>query len=93
MGPMKRVKIYVTNYCPFCRRAEGLLTQKGIPFDAVDVTDDEKTRLWLVQTTGFKTVPQIFIDGKPIGGFDALSELERAGKLDSLAVQQVPASS
>lgn len=89
----KRVKIYVTDYCPYCRRAEGLLTQKKIPFDAVDVTRDEKTRAWLVQTTGFKTVPQIFIDGKPVGGFDALSELDRAGKLDFLAVQQVSGSS
>lgn len=80
----KRVKIYVANYCPYCRRAENLLTQKGILFDAVDVTDDDKTRAWLVQTTGFKTVPQIFIDGKPIGGFDNLSELDRAGKLEPL---------
>lgn len=80
----ERVKIYVTDYCPYCRRAEELLTQKKIPFDAVDVTRDEKTRAWLVQTTGFKTVPQIFIDGKPVGGFDHLSELERAGKLNPL---------
>lgn len=80
----KRVKIYVADYCPYCRRAEALLTQKGIPFDAMDVTDDEKTRAWLVETTGFKTVPQIFIDGKPIGGFDHLSELDKEGKLDPL---------
>lgn len=69
---MKQVKIYVTNYCPFCRQAEALLKQKGIPFEAIDVTDDDKTRAWLVKTTGYKTVPQIFIDEKPIGGYEQL---------------------
>lgn len=80
-----RVKIYVTNYCPFCRRAESLLKQKGIPFEAVDVTDDSQTREWLVQTTGYKTVPQIFIDGKPIGGYEQLSQLDKEGGLAHLS--------
>ena len=80
-----RVKIYTTNYCPYCRRAEALLKQKGIAFEATDVTDDQKTREWLVQTTGFKTVPQIFIDGKAIGGYDQLVQLDKAGGLAHLS--------
>ena len=80
-----RIKIYTTNYCPYCRRAEGLLKQKGIPFEAVDVTEDTKTREWLVKETGFKTVPQIFIDGKPIGGYENLVQLDKAGGLAHLS--------
>ena len=80
-----RVKIYTTNYCPYCRRAEALLKQKGIAFEATDVTEDPKTREWLVQTTGFKTIPQIFIDDKPIGGYDQLVQLDKAGGLAHLS--------
>ncbi len=80
-----KVKIYVTNYCPYCRRVEALLKEKGIPFEAVDVTEDDKTREWLVQTTGYKTIPQIFIDGKPVGGYDQLVQLDKAGGLAHLS--------
>lgn len=85
-----RVKVYSTDYCPFCRRAENLLRSKGIEFEAIDVTDDDKTREWLVKTTGYKTVPQIFIDGQPIGGSDQLSKLDKEGKLDQLLVRKAP---
>lgn len=81
---MTTVKIFVTNYCPYCRAAEKLFEQKGIPFEAIDVTDDSKTREWLVETTGYKTVPQIFIDGKPIGGYTDLVQLDQEKKLDPL---------
>lgn len=74
---LKKVKIYVTNYCPFCRQAEALLKQKGIVFEAIDVTEDDKTREWLVQTTGYKTVPQIFIDDQVIGGYEQLVDYFR----------------
>lgn len=80
-----KVKIYVTNYCPFCRRAESLLKQKGISFEAVDVTNDDQTREWLVKETGYKTIPQIFIDGKPIGGYDQLLKLDQEGGLAHLS--------
>ena len=75
------VKVYSTNYCPYCTRAKQLLTKRGIPFDEVDVTTDDATRAWLVQTTGRRTVPQIFINGEPIGGYDDLHELDRTGEL------------
>lgn len=70
---MSQVKIYTTTYCGYCKKAKALLESKGIPFEEVDVTEDDAKREWLVKTTGRKTVPQIFIDEKPIGGFDDLS--------------------
>lgn len=75
------VVIYVTEYCGFCRQAEGLLRRKSIPFEAVDVTQSSEARDWLVQTTGQRTVPQVFIHGRSIGGYSELSALDRAGKL------------
>ncbi|MDO8494370.1 MAG: glutaredoxin 3 [Deltaproteobacteria bacterium] len=81
---MAKVIVYTTNYCPYCRAAENLLREKGVAFEAIDVTKDDEKRLWLVKTTGYKTVPQIFIDEKPIGGFDNLKKLEESGELDKL---------
>ena len=78
---MPRVKIYTTTYCGYCLRAKKLLETKKIPFEEINVTEDPKTRDWLVKTTGLKTVPQIFIDDKPIGGYDDLAKLDAEGKL------------
>lgn len=78
------VTIYTATYCGYCRRAKELLKAKGIPFEEVDVTDDDAKRLWLVEMTGRKTVPQIFIHDKPIGGFDDLKALDDSGQLQSL---------
>ena len=77
----KPVRIYTTTYCTFCRLAKGLLRERGIPFDDLDVTDDDEARRWLVGATGRRTVPQIFIDGKPIGGYEELRSLDEAGLL------------
>ena len=78
------VQVYVTNYCPYCVRAKSLLDRRKIPYETVDVTGDDAKREWLVQTSGRRTVPQIFIDGKPIGGCDDLHDLDRAGELMKL---------
>ena len=78
---MPRVTLYHTERCGYCRRAEQLLAHKGIPFESVDVTDDDARRAWLVDRTGKRTVPQIFIDGEPIGGFRELDALDRSGEL------------
>lgn len=78
------VVIYVTEYCGFCRMAEGLLNRKSIAFDAVDVTNSSEARNWLVQSTGQRTVPQVFIHGRSIGGYSELAALDRAGKLTPL---------
>lgn len=76
--------MYTTTYCPYCVAAKRLLERKQVPFDEVDVTGDDLLRSWLVETTGRRTVPQIFIDGKSIGGYDELASLEAAGELDLL---------
>ena len=78
------VVIYVTEYCGFCRMAEGLLRRKSIAYEAVDVTNSAEARSWLIESTGQRTVPQVFIHGRSIGGYSELSALDRAGKLDGL---------
>jgi glutaredoxin 3 len=82
---MADVTIYTTNYCPFCTRAKALLKQKGVAFEEIDLTDDDAERARLVERTGGRrTVPQIFIDGESIGGYEELAALDRAGSLDSM---------
>ena len=72
------VVVYTTDYCPYCDRAKALLKKRDIPFDEIDVGNDDEKRAWLVKASGRRTVPQIFIKGEPIGGSD---ELHRAGEL------------
>lgn len=81
---MAKVVIYTTAYCPYCDMAKALFLRKQVAFENVDVTSDAEKRAWLAETTGQRTVPQIFINDKPIGGFDELSALQRTGKLDPL---------
>lgn len=81
---MKKVTIYSTDYCSYCRAAKALLQAKGVSFTEINVENDDAKRAWLTQVTGQQTVPQIFIDDKPYGGFDDISELDRQGKLDGL---------
>ncbi len=76
--------MYRTRFCPFCIRAESLLEKKNARLTQVDVAGDWEKRDWLRQVTGQTTVPQIFINGKPIGGCDELYALEREGRLDEL---------
>lgn len=75
------VVIYVTQYCGYCRMAERLLRRRDIPFDAIDVTGDRAGRSWLVEHTGRRTVPQIFIKGRSIGGYVELAAMDRSGEL------------
>jgi glutaredoxin 3 len=75
------VRVYSTQICPYCIRAKVLLKQRGIPYEEIDVTSDPDTRRWLVETTGRRTVPQIFIGNEPIGGFDDMRELDLNGEL------------
>ncbi|MET0388154.1 MAG: glutaredoxin [Polyangiales bacterium] len=79
-----RVQVYSTAYCGFCVRAKQLLSRLNIAYDDIDVTEDMDKRAWLVAETGQRTVPQIFIDGRSIGGFTELAALERAGGLQPL---------
>jgi len=81
---MAEVVIYRTPNCGYCVRVHHLLEDKGIPFKEVDVSEDEGKRRWLVDVTKRRTVPQVFINGKPVGGFDELAKLNRSGELDRL---------
>lgn len=79
-----RVVMYRTRFCGYCVLAKRLLDKKGVAFQEIDVSGDSERRAWLHQVTGLRTVPQIFIGDRPVGGFDALISLERQGKLDAL---------
>lgn len=80
-----QVTVYSTNMCPYCVRAKQLLERKGIEYKEVNLSKEApEVRLELMQKTNYRTVPQIFIKEKFIGGFDQLYALEREGKLDEL---------
>jgi glutaredoxin 3 len=89
---MAQVKIYTTKLCPYCLRAKALLNQKRIPFEEIDVSNDPDRRRWLREYTGRSTVPQIFINGQGVGGYDDIAALDRKGKLDPMLAAPAPAS-
>jgi glutaredoxin 3 len=64
--------------------AKRLMREKGVSFDEIDVATDADKRRWLVETTGQRTVPQVFIDGKPYGGYTDIAALDKKGELDPL---------
>jgi glutaredoxin 3 len=79
---MARIRIYTTRWCGYCVRAKALLDSKGIAYEEVNLDDDRHFRQTLMDLTGGWTVPQILIDGRPIGGYAELWALERSGALD-----------
>jgi glutaredoxin 3 len=81
---MADVTIYTTVACPYCVQAKRLLDHKGIAYNEVDVTSDLVLRQEMIQASGRRTVPQIFIGEQSIGGFDELYALEQSGELDDL---------
>jgi glutaredoxin 3 len=78
----KKIVMYTTAWCPYCIRAKRLLKAKGWDFEEIDVDGDHEKRRWLVQATGRRTVPQIFIGDESVGGFDEINALDRRGELD-----------
>lgn len=84
---MARVVIYTTSYCSYCRAAKTLLSSKNIPFEEVDVTNDRERRDEMEKLSNRRTVPQIFINGVAVGGFDDIRQLELTGELDRLLQQ------
>lgn len=74
------VVVYTTRSCPYCHAARKFLREKKVPFTEVDVTGDDAMREKLVKMSGRQTVPQIFADGKSIGGYDDLVAFYRLGK-------------
>jgi glutaredoxin 3 len=82
---MARVEIYTKAFCGYCARAKRLLDVKGIAYEEYDITfGGDKRGEMLERAPGRTTVPQIFIDGRHVGGSDDLHELERSGRLDAL---------
>lgn len=81
---MARVRMYTTAVCPFCQMAERLLQSKGAEIDKVRVDLDPAQRTAMMEQTGRRTVPQIYIGDTHVGGYDELAALDRAGGLDPL---------
>lgn len=82
---MARVMMYSTGVCPYCQMAERLLRSKGVAeIDKVRVDLDPDRRVEMMERTGRRTVPQIYIGETHVGGYDDLAALDRAGKLDPL---------
>ena len=80
-----RVEIYSTGFCGFCQRAKALLTRKQVAFEEYRVDSDRALRAQMESRSGgARTVPQIFINDRHIGGCDDLYALDRSGKLDAL---------
>ncbi len=82
---MAKIRMYSTAVCPFCLRAEMLLSSKGVTeIEKIRVDLDSRQREEMMNKTGRRTVPQIYIGDTHVGGFEELAALEHAGKLDSL---------
>lgn len=81
---MPSVEIYTKSLCPFCIRAKALLDRKQVPYVEYEISFDQGLQQEMIQRAKRMTVPQIFIEGKHIGGSDDLVRLERSGELDEL---------
>jgi len=86
---MARIILYTTDFCGYCRAAKQLLIRKGLDFEEVNVGADQDLRIEMVRRAGGRrTVPQIFIDDTPIGGYHELVRLDREGRLDVLLANE-----
>ena len=79
-----RIVVYLTDWCPYCARAQGLLEQKGAQFEVINVDERPEARAEMIARSGRRTVPQIFIGDTHVGGCDDLYALDAAGGLDPL---------
>ena len=85
---LAKIEIYTAGYCPFCTRAKSLLRDKGVEFQEIDVSDDPALREKMAELAGGRrTVPEIFVNGRIIGGYDELRTLDIEGKLDALLAE------
>jgi glutaredoxin 3 len=82
---MAVIEMYTTRWCGYCVRAKTLLEARGLDFQEISLDDDPAFRQRLLELTGGWTVPQILIDGRPIGGYTELWQLDRTGELARLA--------
>lgn len=81
---MARVRVYSKKHCPYCVRAKALLDRKAIAYEEIDVEGNDDLRIWLAEASGQKTVPQIFVGERPLGGFSDIDALDKQGKLDPI---------
>lgn len=81
---MARVKMYSTRSCPYCRAARELLTRLGADYEDIDVSGKPELRAEMERLSGRRTVPQIWIGERHIGGFDDMNALQRKGQLEAL---------
>jgi len=89
---MNGIVIYAKHYCPYCARAKSLLRNKGVEFKEIEVAFDPDLQAEMIARSGRRTVPQIFIDGRHIGGYDDLAALNRSGRLDLILSQRSEAA-
>ena len=78
------VIMYATRFCPYCMRARHLLKKKGVEFKEISVGGDSELWAEMERLSNRNTVPQIFINGEPVGGYDDIAELDRNQQLDKL---------
>ncbi len=86
------VTIYTTAWCPYCHRAKALLSRKNVAFDEIDVDGRDDLRRWLISSSGQTTVPQVFVNNEPLGGYTDISSLDRSGTLDAKLAANPPAA-
>lgn len=84
---MAKVQIYTKSNCPYCVRAKALLDRKGVSYEEIDAEGNDALRAWLVEATGQRTVPQVFVNGRSLGGFSDIDAMDRRGELDPLLAE------
>jgi glutaredoxin 3 len=80
----KEIVLYTKGRCLYCWRTKRLLRRRGYTFEVIDVSGKDELHIWLVETTGSKTVPQVFVDERLVGGFEVIRTLDHSGDLDRL---------
>ena len=81
---MSEIEIYSKEWCPYCSKAKALLKSKGLEYTEIDVTDGGERESEMIERSGRRTVPQVFIDGNSVGGYDDLAGMNATGELDKL---------
>ncbi len=84
MNEKPRIRIYGSDYCGYCVAARMLLDRKGLRYEDIPVGTDDESRKIMEKESGGRTIPQIFIDDVPIGGFDELNAMNMSGELDRM---------
>ncbi len=86
-----RVEIYTTEFCGYCTRAKSLLASKGVAFEEYKAGGDAEKKREMIQRSGGYTFPQVFINGRHVGGSDDIHDLDRQGRLDALLAEPAAA--